>query len=79
MKTISVKIPVSLDRRLQEQATKAGMNKSEVLRRALELYLVKNRKGPKESVAVLAEDLAGCFQGPTDLATSAEHLDEYGV
>lgn len=78
MKTISLKIPESLERRLQQCAEAAGMSKSELLRQALEGYLSKGKLANSASVTFLADDLVGCFRGPADLSTNADHLNDYG-
>jgi len=78
MKTISLKISKTLAHRLQERASEAGVNKSELLRQALEHYLSQSRAASTASVTALASDLVGCFRGPTDLSTGAKHLDNYG-
>ena len=78
MKTISLKIPESLEQRLQRSAHDAGVNKSELLRQALEHFLSRDKTAGTASVTALAGDLAGCFRGPENLSTDASHLDDYG-
>jgi len=78
MKTISLKISKTLAHRLQERASEAGVNKSELLRQALEHYLSQSGAANTASVTALASDLVGCFRGPADLSTGTEHLDDYG-
>ena len=78
MKTISLKIPESLGQRLQQASDESGVNKSELLRRALEGYLVRDTHAKAASVAALAGDLSGCISGPVDLSTSAAHFDDFG-
>jgi len=78
MKTISLKISKTLEHRLQERASEAGVNKSELLRQALEHYLLQSRAASTASVTALASDLVGCFRGPPDLSSGPDHLEEYG-
>jgi metal-responsive CopG/Arc/MetJ family transcriptional regulator len=78
MKTISLKISGSLEQRLQRCAAEAGLNKSELLRQALEQYLSTGKSTDSESVTALAGDLVGCFRGPVDLSTSPDYFDDYG-
>jgi hypothetical protein len=78
MKTISLKISKSLEQRLQQSAAEAGVNKSELLRQALERYLSQSKLPSKSSVVALAGDLVGCFRGPTDLSTNEDYFDEFG-
>ncbi len=78
MKTISLKISKSLEQRLQQSAAEAGVNKSELLRQALERHLSQSKTANKSSVVALAGNLVGCFCGPTDLSTNADYFDEFG-
>ncbi len=78
MKTISLKISKSLEQRLQQSAAEAGVNKSELLRQALERYLSQNKVASESSVVALAGDLVGCFRGPADLSTNSDYFDEFG-
>jgi predicted transcriptional regulator len=78
MKTISLKISESLERRLQLFAARSDTSKSEVLRRALDRYLSNDQATAEATVAALAADLAGCFAGPADLSTNHAHVDDYG-
>ena len=77
MKTISLKIPESLERQLQQFAAESGESKSEILRRALELFLSKADSPASTSITALAGDLVGCFRGPADLSTNADFFDEF--
>ena len=78
MKTISLRIPESLQQRLQLLALESDVSKSEILRRALELFLTTRKVPDSASVTALAGDLVGCFRGPTELSTNGEYLDEIG-
>ncbi len=78
MKTISLKIPESLEQQLQLLALESDVSKSEILRRALELFLATDKVPDSASITALAGNLVGCFRGPTDLSTNADYFDEFG-
>ena len=75
MRTISLKLPDDLDRRLASLAKRQRVSRSEVIRAALEAF----RPDEPESFAAAAADLAGCVTGPKDLSSSARHLADYGT
>lgn len=82
MKTLSLKVPETLDRDLEKLASKRGMNKSSVIREAMGEHVARHKQdeepSPKSFLA-RAHDLAGCLDdGPEDLSTQAYHLDGYG-
>lgn len=74
MRTISLKVPAALDRRLARLAARLQTSKSAVLRQALEEFA--EREG--RSKAGFAPELAGCVEGPSDLATAKRHMTGYG-
>ena len=74
MKTISIKLPAALDRKLSRLAREQGASRSAVLREALQSY--EGRIG--RSFAQEAGDLAGSLSGPRDLSTSDEYMSDYG-
>lgn len=78
MKTISLKVSQSLDRRLAERAVATGVSKSELARRALDAYLARDHGADVESAADRAGDLVGCLAGPRDLSSNTDYLDGYG-
>lgn len=78
MKTVSVKIPASLEARLTATATRRGVSKSVVIRRALEREMSETRDGSSQSFLALAKDLAGCLAGPPDLSHHPKRLHGYG-
>ncbi len=78
MKTISLKIPKSLEQQLEQFAAVSDVSKSEVVRRALESFLRGKNGHDSTSVAALAGDLIGCFRGPADLSSNADYFDEFG-
>jgi len=79
MSTLSLKLPVGLNARLEAAARKKGRTKSEVAREALEAFL--GAGAPSQgggSCLDLARDLAGSVKGPGDLSYSKKHLRGYG-
>jgi metal-responsive CopG/Arc/MetJ family transcriptional regulator len=75
MKTLSLKLPLSLSVKLERAAKKRGQSKSAVVRAALEQFL----KGERPLSALeLAGDLVGCCEGPADLSTNPKYLEGYG-
>jgi Arc/MetJ-type ribon-helix-helix transcriptional regulator len=75
MKTISLKLPISLSVRLERVARERGQSKSEIVRAALERHLKDERP---TSALELAGDLVGCGEGPTDLSTNPRYMEGYG-
>lgn len=78
MKTIAIKLPEDLLDKIQHVAKKRGETKSAVMREALWEFFSRQDKQNTGSCLDLARDLAGCVQGPPDLATNPEHMDDYG-
>ena len=74
MLTISVKIPVHLDKQLARISKQRGLSRSTILRDAISAYVAE----PDNSFSARASDLAGSLTGPEDLSTSAEYMAEYG-
>ena len=80
MNTLTVKIPRSLDEAIVQASARRHINKSELVRRALDLYL-RQREDEQPFVSALdqAGDLVGCFTGgPKDLSSNPEHLAGFG-
>jgi predicted DNA-binding protein len=78
MKTISLKVPEVLDAKLCAVAKDLGKPKSEIMRAALERFLSETPEPESTSFLALANDLIGIVDGPEDLATNHEHLEDYG-
>ena len=74
MKTISLKLPESLDRLLGKLSKERHTSRSLIVREALQTYI----RAPGNTVASLASDLIGVVEGPSDLSTSDRHLNGYG-
>lgn len=78
MKTLSLKIPETLDGDLNAMAEEKGVTKSALIREALVELSKKKRPAARGSALALVEDLVGCVDGPEDLATNPAHLDDFG-
>jgi hypothetical protein len=78
MKNVSLKLPDDLYARLARASKDRGAAKSDVIRDALEAYLANGKNGKPLSIADLAADLVGCFDGPTDLATNPKYMRGFG-
>ncbi len=79
MQTISLKLPESLLRRIEAESRTRQVNKSEVVRKALENELFPDPSVAEPSCFDLAHDLAGSIKGlPNDIATHPRHLKGFG-
>ncbi|TVS12422.1 MAG: ribbon-helix-helix protein, CopG family [Wenzhouxiangella sp.] len=80
MDNISIKISHELRQKLSSAARTTRLSQSEVVRRALTLYLDEQVQSRDfQSAADLAGDLAGCVKGgPVDLAENPEFLEDFG-
>jgi predicted transcriptional regulator len=65
MTSVTVKLPLDLDRKLRAAARRRGEGLSELIRRALEREIATD--GP--DFASAAARYKGMFRGPTDLST----------
>lgn len=79
MKTLTVKIPDELDRKLESVARKHNRSKSDLLRNLLSSYLENPEISGNVSALDLAGNLVGCFDGPEDLSTNRTYLEDYGT
>jgi len=78
MKTISLRLPESLDNRLTAVARQRGQTRSALAREALKTFFENGGATQTPSCHDLAADLAGCSQGPGDLASNKKHMEGYG-
>ena len=78
MKTISLKIPESLDAELQAAAHRHRRAKSQIVRDALQQHLAPGQNKGRASALDLLQDLVGCVEGPADLSVNEKHLEDYG-
>lgn len=75
LKTLSIKVPASLNARVVKLAKRRKSTVSAVVREALELY------APEEGLSfeVVARQFIGCLDGgPGDLATNPKHMRGFG-
>lgn len=75
MKTVSLKLPPDLRIKLERAAKQRGQSKSELVRAALEHFL--NGERPVSALE-LAGDLVACAEGPGDLSTNPEYMEDFG-
>jgi hypothetical protein len=79
MQTISLKLPETLLADLEKESRLRRMNKSALVRTALERELASGRENKKPSCYDLARDLAGSIKGlPKDIATNPKYLEGFG-
>jgi Arc/MetJ-type ribon-helix-helix transcriptional regulator len=78
MRTVSLKLPESLDDRLAAVAAERSATKSAVVREALETYLRWGRGARRRSCLALASDLVGCVLGSPELSFHQKHMKGFG-
>ena len=78
MRTVSLKLPDSLNDQLAAAARKQGKSKSSVVREALTAFLNGETALPGVSCLDLVHNLAGCLNGPRDLSTNRKHMTGFG-
>ena len=80
MNALTIKIPLELDAALTDASMAAHINKSEMVRRALLVYLQQRQEDAVvESALTRAGELVGCIdQAPPDLASNPQYLADFG-
>ena len=79
MKTLSLKIPEQLERRIAHEVARRRMPKSALIREALEKHLGGiSRKGGPPGFIDLAGDLIGRYSGPGDVSTNPKYMKDFG-
>ena len=79
MKTLSLKLPVALDRQLATLARQRKSTKSAVIREALQAYLKDGKRPKPGSFMDLAGDLVGSLDsGIGDLSYNKKHMEGFG-
>ncbi len=79
MTTISLKLPETLLARLEAESRQRRVNKSALVRTALEKELAASATGGEASCYDLARDLAGSLKGlPKDLSTNPKYMKGFG-
>jgi predicted transcriptional regulator len=74
MRTVSFKLPESLDDELTELARARRSSRSAIVREALQSFA----KARRRSVTAEAGGLVGSVDGPPDLASDPKHMAGYG-
>lgn len=80
MNTLTLKIPARLEEEILRASAQDHLSKSELVRRAVEMYL-QQRKTAAPFVSALdrAGDLVDCLAGgPDDPASNPAHLADFG-
>jgi Arc/MetJ-type ribon-helix-helix transcriptional regulator len=77
MKTISLRLPESLDTQLTAAARQRGITRSALVREALQVYL-SGGGAAEPSAYDLVSDLLGSVEGPGDLSTDKARMEGYG-
>ena len=78
MKSMSMKIPEGLHKRLERAAKERNTSKSNVVREALEQFFNGRASVRPISALELAGDLVGCAEGPSDLSTNPKYMEGFG-
>jgi len=79
MKTLTLKLPASLDARLASASRQHKVSKSAIVREALQSHLSRREAADQHSFAVLAADYCGCLDGgPSDLSSNKLRLKGFG-
>jgi hypothetical protein len=74
--TMTLKVPETLRRGLEEEARRRGVPKSVVLRECVEAMLRRKRRQKPLSCLALVADLVGSQPGPQDASVNRRYLDE---
>lgn len=74
MRTVSFKLPESLDEALTDLAKRRKSSRSAIVREALEGLAA----GEQRSVTAIVDALLTPLDGPVDLSTNPKHLSGYG-
>jgi predicted transcriptional regulator len=78
MKTVSLKMPETLDAELEDLARRTGRSKSLVVRMALAEFLPRQSRSSSRSFLARAADLVGSVRAERDLSTNKRRLEGYG-
>jgi hypothetical protein len=79
MKSLSLKIPDTLDQRIALEVARRRIGKSALIREAIEEHLAKpSTPGKRQSFLDLAGDLIGRRRGPGDLSSNPKYMKNFG-
>jgi Ribbon-helix-helix protein, copG family len=78
METITFKCPEKLAKRLRGESKLRKIPKSDLLRQAIEFYLLQKGISSLDSIYSLSKDLCGSLNGLEDLSENSAYLEGYG-
>ena len=78
MKTLSLRVPETLDQKLGAAADRQGVSKSSLVREALAELVAREGTPERGSALAALEDLVGCVEGPEDLSVDPAHREQLG-
>ena len=78
METMTFKCPEELAQMLRGESKRRKISKSDLLRQALEFFLIHTGTKPLVSVYSLSKDLCGSLHGSEDLSENPDYLEGYG-
>jgi Arc/MetJ-type ribon-helix-helix transcriptional regulator len=79
MKIITIKVPLALDAKLTAIAQRRGArSRSEVIREALDRFVSTEQAVQPDSLLDALGDFAGTLDGPRDLSTNPNYLEDFG-
>lgn len=79
MKTVTIKLPPSLDAKIAAIAARRGArSKSEIIREALDRFVSIEEEAQPGSLLEALQDFAGTCDGPSDLSTNPKYLEDFG-
>ena len=76
MTTMTLKIPETLRRDMEEEARRRGVPKSVLVREYVEEALRRKQRRKRASCLDLVADLVGSQPGPADASTNRQRLEE---
>jgi predicted DNA-binding protein len=79
MKTISLKLPETLDGQLEAEAKRRQTTKSAVVREVMAEYLSGAKPRKELTCYDLARDLCGSMRGPKDASTNPKYMEGFGL
>jgi len=79
VKTVTIKLPSTLDAQIAAIAARRGArSKSEIIREALDRFVLSEQQAQPGSLLEALQDFAGICDGPSDLSTNAKYLEDFG-
>lgn len=78
MKTLSLKLPDTLYSDLTSLAEDRGMSRSALVREAIGELFRRDHSPEENSALSLMEGLVGSVDGPADLSSNKDYLDDLG-